>query len=169
MIKIITDKKLKEAYNIDVQTLSYACEVFFRSSFKSKRSYKINLKIVKEGSMSDNGVIEAQCYYMFNSPDNRIVMLDNLKDEKVFLKYFLHEFRHFMQSKGLHIRFNRKTYSESTYSAYRNSPLEKDVRVFMRKEKTNFIKLYYYLLNIKNKLEYSAESTQFNGYETATQ
>jgi hypothetical protein len=158
MIYLKTNKITKKKYsNIDFEILQEIANILFYTIGTNKRSYIINIQTVH----SD------ECLY-FNNKKGRlyIKMADNLKDDNAFIKYFLHEYRHFLQDKALHIVFNDDTYKDSTYEEYINSPLEKDVTLFLKEHLANFCKIYGKMKKYKEDIKKFESAMTFTGFKT---
>ena len=155
MIYLVPDKKIKESYpTVDFDVLAQICNTYFDAISNNPREYVLNII----------GVPEETCFYVSTNKSIYIKIFVKLKGEGKFLSYFLHEFRHFIQDKGLHIQFNKKNYDETTTYSYMNSPLEVDVRLFVKENKTKFVTLYKKTKHEKHRLKTSKYAMQFNDH-----
>lgn len=158
MIHLKPTKQIKTKYNtIDYNILQTLCNTLFDSICNNKRNYTINIILVEAN----------ECLY-FNNNRGRITfkMSNNLKNDVAFIKYFLHEFRHFLQDKAFHIKFDSTTYTDSTYEEYINSPLEKDVKLFLDEHLTHFCKIYGKLKKYKELIQMNPQINNFTGFNS---
>lgn len=160
LITIKSDKDLKQIYDIDIDVLEYVCNIYIKSCFPTSRKKRtINIKIVS----ADNEPAEC-CYFFNNGEKSEINLLQTLKGGSIFFKYFVHEFRHFIQERYLKIKHSKTVYDSSTSKSYRSSPLEVDARKFCAKEYRRFYRLYMSLLKQKGRLHSVTEYAFFNGF-----
>lgn len=156
MIYLKPDKNTKQKYpGIDFDILQEICNILYITIGVNKRDYTLNIKTIK----SD------ECMY-FNGNRGRLTIKisENLIDDYVFIKYFLHEYRHFLQDKVLHIAFNDTTYKENTHEEYINSPLEKDVKLFLDNHLTDFCKIYGNIKKYKESIKKNNSIMKFTGF-----
>jgi hypothetical protein len=157
MIHIKPDKLIKTKYKtVDFHLLEHICNILYTSNKTNKRNYTIHVK----------GVKGSECQYQRGARGRlTIKIVTNLKNDSSFIKYFLHEFRHFLQDKIFHVVFDDTTYNDATYEDYINSPLEVDVKNFLDDHLTNSCKLYGKMKIFKDKLLTSKTGKLFTGFK----
>lgn len=155
MILLRPDKLTKTVYKtVDFNILQNICNIIFETICNNKRNYSIYIKAVHGD----------ECQYSINRGRVTLRIVTNLKNDNTFIKYFLHEFRHFLQDKAFHVAFNDTTYNETDYQSYINSPLEIDVKNFLNEHMSHFCKLYGNMKIYKNKLITSKTGKTFTGF-----
>jgi hypothetical protein len=160
MIRIKPDKLTKTKYKtIDFSLLEHICNILFTSYKTNKRSYTIHIK----------GVKGDECSYLCGTRGRlTIKIITNLKNDSSFIKYFLHEFRHFLQDKIFRVAFDDTTYNDTTYETYINSPLEVDVKNFLDDHLKDSCKIYGKMKIYKDKLLTSRTGKAFTGFNSDT-
>ena len=146
MIVFKPDKKTRKRFpKIDFRTLSLVYSLLFDSVYKvkKKRTFNITLKVT-------SGLYS---YYCFQQSRNvRINISDVIFDEKQFHSTLLHEFRHFVQDKALHIPWSKKYYDDSTEEKYIASPSEIDADSFTIFTERKVLTLYKRMLKFKESI-----------------
>jgi len=160
MIRLKPDKLVKTKYKtVDFLLLEHICNILFTSYKTNKRNYTINIKGVKGDEC---------CYSCGVRGRLTIKIITNLKNDSSFIKYFLHEFRHFLQDKIFRVVFDDTTYNDTTYETYINSPLEVDVKNFLDDHLNDTCKLYGKMKIYKDKLLTSRTGMDFTGFNINT-
>ena len=136
MIIIKPDNKIKKRFtHIDFRTLSLVYSLLFDNVYKvkKKRVFNLNLKLTT-GMFS---------YYRQQRGSNiRINISELIFDDKQFHITLLHEFRHFVQDKALHIPWTRKFYDDRTAYKYMMSPVEIDADNYSLCSASKVVRLY---------------------------
>ena len=160
MICLLPDTKISERYStVDFDVLSKVCSIYYDAiNEKDTKKHKIHLNGLDKDKAGDD-----LCTYISKNRHISINMVTNLKNDNVFLKYFLHEYRHFIQDIAFKLKFDDINYDDSTKFSYINSPLEVDVRYFVRENKRYFLKLYHDMLKEKHRIKNAKFTLKFNG------
>jgi hypothetical protein len=154
MVVLKPSKEIRKAYpSIDWDTLSLVYTVIFNTinTSKRKKSLKINIRVSKA----------AYSYYSFNTKATSVSIV-NWLTLRQFQSTLLHEFRHCVQDKILHITFKESEYN----NGYKTHPIEIDARNFELKSLPYLLRLYNRICKQKKlftKLnEYRPKSTKIN-------
>jgi hypothetical protein len=142
-ITLLPSRSITNKFNyIDFDVLELICNIIVDNHAKCSITETIKLKFKTAHN----------CYI-----DDAISLCDideSIKGkETVFIKTFLHEFRHWMQEKLLKVNF-QKNYTDYTddVTAYYNCPLEKDARIFVNKSWSSVRSLYKRIKKTNSKI-----------------
>lgn len=153
MIILKPDKKIQSKFsNIDFRVLSLVYSILFDNccNLTRKRNYTLTLK----------STVGLYSYYSFQRGTNiRINISEVIFDEKQFHDTLVHEFRHFLQDKALHIPWNRKFYDDTTDVKYLASPAEIDADNFAFLVTSKVKRMYNRLVKFK------ADVSQFKDFK----
>jgi hypothetical protein len=142
-----TQKSVKwlKAHKIDTKAMSYALSLLMSEIYPAVKIIPVKLTLQIRFNREDSG-------YYFRT--NKISICEmpyyegdsQKRQQKEIFNHFLHEFRHWMQSRifkaGIReIKYTDEDVEYNTNAYYRNK-LEVDARQFVRQYQTKFMKYY---------------------------
>jgi hypothetical protein len=136
-------------YKVNHTALSLAITALFADIRKCKKYKKITLVLQVDSPYESSYVFGTNKIRICSDPDPKA---KSLKQKKfVIFLHFLHEFRHWMQSRVFNIKDNQLQYTQEDVDknthAYWHNKYEKDARVFERRYVRRFMRYY---INFRN-------------------
>ena len=136
-------------YKIDHAALSFAISALFADIHKCRKYKKIALVLQVDSPYESSYVFGTNKIKICSDPDPKAASLQQKKF--VIFLHFLHEFRHWMQSKIFKIKDKQLEYTQEDVDknahAYWSNKYEKDARVFERKYVRQMMRYYVYFKN----------------------
>jgi hypothetical protein len=143
MIVIKPDKKIKHRFkkSVDFDVLSSIYSLLYSTYAIKSANYVIILKATA-GKWS---------FYSKQKHRKRVKIniSDNVLSPTLFQTTLLHEFRHFLQDRVMHVPWTAEEYDDSTYKTYKKSPSEVDAMFFDKSLGRRMVRLHDKLRKMK--------------------